>query len=76
MIAITIRNVSDSVATALKVRAAQEGKSLQAYALDVLTREAKKPTLAEIADRAGREADVSLTTDDVLGAIEDARERR
>jgi antitoxin FitA len=76
MPAITIRDVPDDTVNALKVRAAQAGKSLQAYALDLLSREAAKPTLAEMATRLERETRTALSTTDILDAIEDGRDRR
>jgi len=76
MTAITIRDVPDDTVNALKVRAAQAGKSLQAYALELLSREAAKPTLAEMATRLERETRTELDTTDVLDAIEDGRDRR
>ncbi|GAA1022024.1 hypothetical protein Aple_084040 [Acrocarpospora pleiomorpha] len=76
MTAITIRDVPDDTVNALKVRAAQAGKSLQAYALDLLSREAAKPTLAEMAARLERETRTELSTTDILDAIEDGRNRR
>jgi plasmid stability protein len=47
MTAITIRDVPDDTVNALKVRAAQAGQSLQAYVLELLSRDAAKLTLAE-----------------------------
>lgn len=76
MTAITIRDVPDDTVNALKVRAAQAGKSLQAYALELLSREAARPTLAEMATRLERETRTALSTTDILSAIEDGRERR
>ncbi|RPE43672.1 hypothetical protein EDD90_6884 [Streptomyces sp. Ag109_O5-1] len=76
MPAITIRDVPDDTLNALKVRAAQAGKSLQAYTLDLLAREAAKPTLAEMATRLERETRTELSTTDILDAIEDGRDRR
>ncbi|SHN14528.1 antitoxin [Streptomyces sp. NBC_00433] len=76
MTAITIRDVPDDTVNALKVRAAQAGKSLQAYALELLSREAARPTLAEMAARLERETRTALSTTDILSAIEDGRERR
>ncbi|SDP38464.1 FitA-like ribbon-helix-helix domain-containing protein [Actinacidiphila guanduensis] len=76
MTAITIRDVPDETVNALKVRAAQAGKSLQAYALELLSREAAKPTLAEMAARLDRETRTTLRTTDILGAIDDGRDRR
>ncbi|WP_438492035.1 FitA-like ribbon-helix-helix domain-containing protein [Streptomyces asiaticus] len=76
MTALTIRDVPDDALATLKARAAKAGKSLQAYALDVLVGEAARPTLAEAATRAEAEAGASLSTSDVLTAIEDARAGR
>jgi plasmid stability protein len=76
MTAITIRDVPDDTVNALKVRAAQAGKSLQAYALELLSREAAKPTLAEMATRLERETRTELSTTDILDVIEDGRNRR
>jgi antitoxin FitA len=76
MTAITIRDVPDDTVNALKVRAAQAGKSLQAYALELLSREAAKPTLAEMATRLERETRTELDTTDILDAVEDGRDRR
>lgn len=76
MTAITIRDVPDDTLNALKVRAAQAGKSLQAYTLELLSREAVKPTLAEMATRLERETRTELDTTDILDAIEDGRDRR
>lgn len=76
MTALTIRDVPDDALAILKARAAQAGKSLQAYALDVLVGEATRPTLAEVAARAEAEAGASLSTSDVLSAIDDGRAGR
>lgn len=73
---MTIRDVPDQTVKALKVRAAQAGQSLQAYVIDLLAREATKPSLAEMATRLERETRTELSTTDVLEAIEDGRERR
>lgn len=73
---VTIRRVPDSTLTTLKARAAQAGKSLQAYLLDLIVREASRPTLAEVTSRAEAEASASLSTDDVLSAIDEARRGR
>ncbi|WP_328767414.1 FitA-like ribbon-helix-helix domain-containing protein [Streptomyces sp. NBC_00286] len=76
MTALTIRDVPDEALAVLQARAAQAGKSLQAYALDVLVGAAARPTLVEIAARAEAEAGASLSTSDVLSAIDDARAGR
>lgn len=54
---LQIRNVPDDARRALKARAAARGESLNAYLLELLTREAERPTLAEVLDRAARRAE-------------------
>jgi plasmid stability protein len=76
MTALTIRDVPDDMLNVLKVRAAQAGKSLQAYALEVLTREASRPTLAEAVRRARAATTAEVSTDDVLSALDEARSGR
>jgi antitoxin FitA len=73
---VTIRRVPDAALATLKARAALAGKSLQAYLWDVITREADRATLGEVTSRAEAEASASLSTDDVLGAIDEARHGR
>jgi len=73
---VTIRRVPDDTLATLKARAGQAGQSLQAYLWDILTREAARPTLAEVTSRAQAEASASLRADDVLAALDDARHGR
>jgi plasmid stability protein len=51
---IQVRNVPDELHRALKVRAAQTGKTLSDYLLAELEGIAEKPTLAELAERISR----------------------
>ncbi|MEE1785678.1 antitoxin [Streptomyces sp. SP17BM10] len=76
MTAITIREVPDPILEALKLKAAKAGKSLQAYLLDLVTRDAATPTLAEMMARLDRETRTDVSTSDILAAIDDGRERR
>ncbi|MFE1957336.1 antitoxin [Streptomyces sp. NPDC059479] len=76
MTALTIRDVPESALAILKARAAQAGKSLQAYTLELLVGAATAPTLAEVAARAEAEASTTLTAADVRAAIDDARAAR
>lgn len=76
MTAITIREVPDPILETLKLKAAKAGKSLQAYLLDLVTREAATPTLAEMMARLDRETRTDVRTSDILAAIDDGRERR
>jgi plasmid stability protein len=50
---VQIRHVPDDVHTVLRKRAAAEGKSLQEYLLALLIKEASRPTVAEVLERAG-----------------------
>lgn len=76
MTAITIRDVPDPTLEALKVKAAQTGRSLQAYLLDLVTRDARTPTLADMMARLDRETRAEVPTSDILAAIDEGRERR
>lgn len=76
MTAITIRDVPESALRGLKRKAAEKGKSLQAYLLDLVTRDGNTPSLAEMMERLDREADATLSTSDILEAIDGGRERR
>lgn len=76
MTAITIRDVPESIIAALKVKAAKGGRSLQAYLLDLVTREARTPTLADMMARLDRETQSDVSTSDILAAIDEGRERR
>jgi len=73
---VTVRRVPDAALATLKARAAQAGQSLQAYLWDIITREAARPNLSEVTRRAEAEASAWLSTDDVLGAIDEARQGR
>jgi antitoxin FitA len=73
---VTVRRVPDDVLKTLKIRAAEAGKSLQAYLWDVIVREARTPTNAELAQRMKRSASLDLTDADIPGLLEAERERR
>jgi plasmid stability protein len=76
MTALTIRDVPDDQIQILKVRAAQAGKSLQAFMQDLIAREASKPTMAEMMERLNRETTADVRTSDVLAAIDEGRAGR
>lgn len=80
MATVYVRDVSDEALTVLKVRAAAENQSLQAYVRDVIEREAALPTLEEAAAAAAHvaalNAENNVTNEDVLAAIDEGRERR
>lgn len=60
----------------LKRKAARSGKSLQSFLLDVIAREAKTESIAEVMERLGREAHTTLSTSEILDAVAGGRERR
>ncbi|MFF3001357.1 antitoxin [Kitasatospora sp. NPDC057940] len=76
MTVLTIRDVPDDQIQTLKVRAAQAGKSLQAFMQDLIAKEASKPTMAEMMDRLNRETTATVSTADVLAAIDEGRAGR
>jgi plasmid stability protein len=57
---IQIRNVSEELHRALKVRAAQTGMTLSDYILAEIEQVAAKPTLSELMDRLSREEPIEL----------------
>ena len=76
MTALTIRDVSDDAVRTMKIRAAQAGQSLQAYLRGLIEKEAAKPTIAEAAEQARREATANISTADILTAIDEGRAGR
>jgi plasmid stability protein len=76
MTALTIRDVSEAAVRTMKLRAAQNGQSLQAYVRGLIEREATKPTVAEAVERARRTATADVSTADILTAIDAGRASR
>jgi antitoxin FitA len=54
---VQIRDVPDETRRALKARASARCESLNSYLLGVLTREAARPTVAEVLERAAARTD-------------------
>ncbi|MGN6678391.1 MAG: FitA-like ribbon-helix-helix domain-containing protein [Streptosporangiaceae bacterium] len=75
MTALTIRDVSDDAVRTMKVRAARNGQSLQAYLRGLIETEAAKPTIAEAVERARRSATADISSADILAAIDEERAR-
>jgi len=74
---VQIRNVPEGTRRALKARAAARGESLNAYLLELLEREAARPTVAEVLERAARRAErVEAGALDVVDADRAEREAR
>ena len=76
MTALTIRDVPEDAVRTMKIRAAQSGQSLQAYLRSLIEREAARPTVAEAAEQARRQATADISTTDILAAIDEGRTRR
>lgn len=71
---LQIRDVPDEARRGLKARAAARGQSLNAYLLDIINREAARPTVAEVLQRAAQRAE--RATDSAVNALESARDNR
>jgi plasmid stability protein len=81
MALVQIRDVPDEVRATLKARAAAAGESLNGFLLGLLAREAARPSVAEVLDRAARRAESAAASSleavsDDRGAREVARGRR
>lgn len=74
---LQIRNVPEDVRRALKARAAARGESLNTYLLDLIERDAARPTVKDVLDRAARRAGhANASAVDVLDALRSEREGR
>jgi plasmid stability protein len=70
---IQIRNVPNATHRKLKSRAAEKGQSLSDYIKNILVADAKKPTLAEMAERLRKLPPVT-TTDEIVSIIREVRD--
>jgi plasmid stability protein len=74
---VQIRNVPEGTRRALKARAAARGESLNAFLLELLEREAARPTVAEVLERAARRAErVEAAALDIVDADRAEREEQ
>jgi hypothetical protein len=72
---LTIRALPARVRTTLTSRAKARRQSLNAYLLDVLSREASTPTMEEVlADIDSARASAGLITDDAVAAVRAVRD--
>jgi hypothetical protein len=71
---VQIRDVPDETRRALKARASARGESLNSYLLGVLTREAARPTVAEVLERAAARTDPARAS--AVDALRTARAAR
>lgn len=75
MCLLQIRNVPEDVRRTLKSRAAARGESLNTYLLHLIERDATRPTVKEVLDRAARRAGrASASALDVLDTQRSVRE--
>ncbi|MGH3312696.1 MAG: FitA-like ribbon-helix-helix domain-containing protein [Streptomyces sp.] len=75
MATLYVRDLSEEALDELKIRAARNRQSLQAYARTLLEEEAATPTLDDVLSRIRTRATGRLTTEDVLGDIDAGRRR-
>lgn len=71
---LQVRDVPEDVHRTLKARAAASGRSLSEYALEILARDARHPTLDELLDRVRTRGavDVGESAAQILRAERDA----
>jgi hypothetical protein len=74
---LTLRAIPARVRATLAARARARHQSLNAYLIEVLTREADTPTMAEVlADIEAIRRPTGLTGDDAVTAVRESRETR
>jgi plasmid stability protein len=74
---VQIRNVPEELRRALKARAASRGESLNTYLLRVLEEDVRRPTVAEVLERAARRAErASASAVEVMDEARGEREQR
>lgn len=71
---LQIRDVPEPVHDALRAKARRAGMSLSAYALRVLERDARQPSLEEVFARVERRSGSRATVRGVADALEAVRE--
>ncbi len=73
---IQIRNVPEDVHRTLKVRAAEDGRTLSDYVLRELEELARRPTMAQAIERLEALEPVPLEPGEAARIIREGRERR
>ncbi len=74
---LTLRAIPARVRATLAARAKARHQSLNAYLIDVLTREADTPTMSEVlADVEAIRRPTGLTGEDAVAAVREARDTR
>ncbi|MFC7794300.1 FitA-like ribbon-helix-helix domain-containing protein [Streptomyces cinereoruber] len=75
MATLYVRDLSEEALTELKIRAARNRQSLQAYARTLLEQEAATPSLDDVVARIRERVTARLSTDDVLDEVDRGRRR-
>ncbi|MFE5729746.1 antitoxin [Streptomyces sp. NPDC056528] len=75
MATLYVRDLSEEALTELKIRAARNRQSLQAYVRTLLEQEAATPSLDDVVARIRERVTARLSTDDVLDEIDRGRRR-
>ncbi len=74
---VQLRGVSDETHRALKARAAAQGKSLNAYLLEIVEQAVARPTIGEVMERAARRAEQADTSAaDIIDTIRSNRDKQ
>ncbi|MEI6447833.1 MAG: hypothetical protein WCO96_08150 [Actinomycetes bacterium] len=76
MATIQVKNVPDDVHRTMRMRAANQGMSLQEYLLARLTADARQPTLDEVLDSAGQRSGGSIPVAEAVRLIRVDRDSR
>lgn len=76
MPSVQVKNVPDDTHAVLRQRAAAAHQSLQEYLRSLLIREASKPTVADVMERAGGRAGGSMPLAEAAATLRDERDRR
>ncbi|WP_030549025.1 FitA-like ribbon-helix-helix domain-containing protein [Streptomyces exfoliatus] len=75
MATLYVRDLSEEALTELKIRAARNRQSLQAYARTLLEQEAATPSLDDVIARIQGRVTARLSTEDVRDEIDRGRRR-
>ena len=76
MPSVQVKNVPDDTHAVLRQRAAVAHQSLQEYLRTLLIREASRPTVADVMERAGGRAGGSMPLAEAAATLRDERDRR
>ncbi|WP_419921180.1 FitA-like ribbon-helix-helix domain-containing protein [Candidatus Poriferisodalis sp.] len=76
MASIQVKSVPSDVHQTLRQRAVGAGQSLQEYLLQMLCEQARRPTLAEVLERAGGRAGGNIGRVEAVSAVRADRDSR